>query len=61
MSYYLQGKQFFTAIAKQHGNTQVLDEYKLIKDKSGEFIGALFIKQVYEDYLDNTQKRKKEQ
>lgn len=55
MSYYLQGKQFFNTLAKYHGNTQVLDEYELIKSTSGEFIGALFIKQVYQDYIKNPQ------
>jgi hypothetical protein len=43
-------------MADVHGQTQVLDEYELIKQQSGEFVGALFIKRVYMDYL-----KKKEQ
>jgi len=56
MSYYTEGKQFFKTMADVHGQTQVLDEYELIKEQSGEFVGALFIKRVYMDYL-----KKKEQ
>ena len=43
-------------MADVHGHTQVLDEYELIKNQSGEFIGALFIKRVYMDYIENQQR-----
>jgi hypothetical protein len=55
MSYYTEGKQFFKMMADVHGHTQVLDEYELIKEQSGEFVGALFIKRVYMDYLETQQ------
>ena len=42
-------------MADVHGHTQVLDEYELIKEQSGEFVGALFIKRVYMDYLETQQ------
>jgi hypothetical protein len=57
MSYYTEGKQFFKMMADVHGHTEVLDEYELIKNQSGEFVGALFIKQVYMNYLDSKQER----
>ena len=42
-------------MADVHGHTQVLDEYELIKEQSGEFVGALVIKRVYMDYLETQQ------
>ena len=52
MSYYTEGKQFFETMANRYGQTQVMDEYFKIKEQSGEFVGALFIKRVYQDYLE---------
>ena len=52
MSYYTEGKQFFETMATRYGQTQVMDEYLKIKEQSGEFVGALFIKRVYQDYLE---------
>jgi hypothetical protein len=52
MSYYTEGKQFFETMANRYGQTQVMDEYLKIKEQSGEFVGALFIKRVYQDYLE---------
>jgi len=57
MSYYTEGKQFFKMMADVYGQTKVLDEYELIKNQSGEFVGALFIKEVYIKYLESKQKR----
>jgi len=50
MSQYIQAKQFFNNLSENYGQSQVLKEYEEIKMHAGEFVAALFIKRVYQDF-----------
>lgn len=55
MSQYIQAKQFFTNLSTNYGQSQVLEEYEEIKAHAGDFVAALFLKRVYQDFVSLTQ------
>lgn len=57
MSQYIQAKQFFNNLSQNYGQSQVLEEYEEIKSTAGEFVAALFLKRVYQDFMSLTQER----
>lgn len=56
MSQYLHAKQFFKNLSQTYGESQVLEEYEEIKATGGDFVAALFITRVYQDFMSQQNK-----
>lgn len=54
MSDYIRAKQFFNNLSENYGQSQVMTEYEEIKATAGDFIAALFLKRVYQDFMSLT-------